>query len=31
VKIPRTEPSVCRRFPNCSATDTIATSHVLAL
>lgn len=24
VKMPRTEPSVCRRFPNCSATDTIA-------
>jgi hypothetical protein len=24
VKMPRTEPSVCRRLPNCSATDTIA-------
>ena len=24
VKIPRTDPSVCRKFPNCSATDTIA-------
>lgn len=24
VYIPKTEPSVCRRFPNCSATDTMA-------
>ena len=24
VKMPRTEPSVCRRLPNCSATETIA-------
>jgi hypothetical protein len=27
VKIPRTEPSVCRKFPNCSATDTIAVAN----
>lgn len=30
VNIPRTEPSVCRRFPNCSATETIAT-HIVSM
>lgn len=30
VKMPRTEPRVCRRLPNCSATDTIAVIFVLA-
>ena len=27
VKIPSIDPSVFRKFPNCSATDTIATSN----
>lgn len=30
VNIPRTDPSVCRSVPNCSATDTIA-GYVVSL
>lgn len=31
VKMPKIEPSVLRRFPNCSATDTIAKSVTVSM